>query len=255
MNGKPIICPNCQLPNLVCWVSDEQRILCDKCWHRSQIQHQQRRIVFSPVKSGDGIWMTNDDIGFGELRQFIQACIEPGEAPLLKPFLISSWVGIRALVDLLESRMADPLQEPEYLAVMQNIRQLHEYLFRLSHRKEELEKDVSEHQKKMNDNWTDALYASLMEKMHKEHNVERRIEDAQKQLEKIRDRAKSILSNHSSTVQNRTIQRLRRQLLSYTDSGHHLTSSSQIGNEKHVLIGAPVEQMPVIQLPDRKSVV
>ncbi|HTV39858.1 MAG TPA: hypothetical protein VMF08_04740 [Candidatus Sulfotelmatobacter sp.] len=251
MNGKPVNCPNCQLPALVCWVDDEQQILCDKCRHRAQTYSQNSRVVFSPVQSDDGIWKTSDDIGFGELREFIEACLHPGEAILLKPFLAASWACVCALVDLLESRTADPLQDAEYLAITQNIRQMQEVISRLSHRKEELQRDASEHEKKLNGNWSNALYGSLMKKLHKMGNVERRIEDAQKQIETFRDLAESILSKHSSAVQHRTIQRLRRQFLDAASSRDFTTH--QIGAGEQLLINEIVEHLPFAKPPPEES--
>lgn len=68
MIEKCVICPECKNLTLVFWVIGEQQVCCDICWHEKHVQsgnHEVRnknfsgRLVYFPVKSKEGFWITN----------------------------------------------------------------------------------------------------------------------------------------------------------------------------------------------------
>jgi hypothetical protein len=192
-------CPTCQKCSLVFWAIGNF-LFCDECFRNGRdqvelegksISKNEKRIVFSPIQTGDGTWITSDRVEFKDLSRFIDGCIQKISS---EPFLVNkisiSKSAVFSLLDFAESLISDPLQEPQFRNLVIEIEQIQELIIRCNCRKDELKKELLELEPKRKASWNTELVACndlypptekiCQRKEHKIYNIEKRISDGQK---------------------------------------------------------------------------
>lgn len=213
---KCTLCPDCQKLAIACW-NLRNEITCDNCWQIYRELGEEvpigygigmRRIVYAPVKNEEGIWVTRKDTTFDELYSYISECIHPGRVDqCLQRLLVMSSEGIASLLDLLESRMDDPVQEPRYLAAMRKAQELNDYLARLEQKELELRQHLSE----ASLGRSDAEWKRIHKMKHKLRNVQERLKNAYKVLPEVKKRLNAIVCENRRyhSAQENTLRLLR----------------------------------------------
>lgn len=221
MSVKPVRCPCCNKPTLVCWVLGES-VICDECLYQGRCHDNaakegrrevDQRIVFSPAQTGDGTWVTGDAVEFRDLSRFIEVCMRRDRLSDLWEYLIQpSKESITALLDLAESRIPDPLQAPDYLATIrtssligERIRGLELQINRLTSKMRDLEQRVC----KLPDAARIVPLLRKTEVLAKRHEeLKAHLRKEEKRLEESKSAENDLLAEHEPVVQRNVISRL-----------------------------------------------
>jgi len=75
---------------------------------------QAERVVFSPEQLPDGTWITGNDVEFGEMRTFVDACLRPATGGTLKKFAVSDPQIVLGVIELMRASIVGPEERKKF---------------------------------------------------------------------------------------------------------------------------------------------